>query len=198
MAMLTENHDALSAGPTDVRRGNAATEIVTRVASTKGVAGNEPTLSAELAALATMAYSDLHLAWRRHYRAIPPKKISRDILKLGIAWKIQENRFGGLGVSVKRQIAELARIMETDSDLAKPRTISCKPGARLLRAWDGVTHEVVVVEDGFLWAGKTWRSLSAIAREMTGTRWSGPRFFGLNATAEQDSSGESSKVSGHE
>ena len=98
----------------------------------------------------------------------------------------------------KRQIAELARTMEAKSDLAMPRAISLKSGARLLRAWNGVTHEVLIVEDGFLWAGKTWRSLSAIAREITGTRWSDPRFFGLIATTESDTSDQKSKVSDHE
>ena len=58
--------------------------------------------------------------------------------------------------------------------------MSLKPGARLVRAWGGETHEVLVVENGFVWRGKTWASLSVIAREMTGTRWSGPRFFGLD------------------
>ena len=129
-----------------------------------------------------MTYAELHLAWRRCYRAVPPKKMSRDILELGIAWKIQENKLGGLAAAAKRQIGELARTMGAKSDLAKPRAISLKPGARLLRAWNGVTHEVMVGEDGFQWAGRTWRSLSVIAREITGTRWSGPRFFGLTMT----------------
>ena len=189
MAMLTEHQMVPIAGPTGALLDDAAAEIVSRVGGTQSHAGNESSLSSELAAIATMTYSELHLAWRRHYRAVPPKKMSRDILELGIAWKIQENKLGGLGAAVKRQIAELARTMEAKSDLAKPRAISLKPGARLLRAWDGVTHEVLVVEDGFLWAGKTWRSLSAIAREITGTRWSGPRFFGLTATTESDASG---------
>ena len=79
-----------------------------------------------------MTYSELHLAWRRHYRSVPPKKMSRDILELGVAWKIQENKLGGLGAAVKRQIAELARTMEAKSDLAKPRAVSPKLGARLL------------------------------------------------------------------
>lgn len=196
MTMRAENHDAMSAGPTNARHGKA--EVVTRVASTQNQAGNEPTLSAELAALATMRYSDLHQAWRRYYRSVPPKKMSRDILELGVALKIQENRHGGLGASVRRQIAALARTMETKSDLAKPRAVSPKPGARLLRTWEGVTHEVMVGEDGFHWAGKSWRSLSAIAREITGTRWSGPRFFGLNATVESNASEQKAKVSDHE
>ena len=145
-----------------------------------------------------MTYTELHLAWRRHYRAVPPKKMGRDILELGIAWKIQENKLGGLGAAVKRQISELARTMEAKSDLAKPRAITLKSGARLLRTWEGVTHEVLVVEDGFLWAGRTWRSLSVIAREITGTRWSGPRFFGLKLTTDSNVSEPKAGVSDHE
>ncbi len=113
------------------------------------------------------------------YRPHPPKRLSRDLLELGVAWKQQEQVLGGPGTSVNRQIAELARTMETKADLSKSRAISLKPGARLLRSWGGETHEVLVIEEGFVWIGRTWRSLSAIAREMTGTRWSGPRFFGL-------------------
>ncbi len=100
-------------------------------------------------------------------------------LELGVAWKMQERVLGGLSAATKRQLAELARSMATKSDLAKARTVTLRPGARLVRDWGGETHEILIVEDGFLWRGKTWRSLSAIAREMTGTHWSGPRFFGL-------------------
>jgi hypothetical protein len=137
-------------------------------------------LAAEMAALAGLTATDLRAEWRRLYRTHPPKKLSRDLLELGVAWKLQERAMGGLSAFNKRQLAELAQTMEAKSDLAKARKVSLKPGARLLRAWGGETHEVVVVEDGFLWRGKTWASLSAIAREMTGTRWSGPRFFGLH------------------
>ena len=198
MAMFTGHQMVPIANPTGAGIDNAAAEIVSRVGGMQSHAGNENSLSSELAAIAVMTYAELHVAWRRHYRAVPPKKMSRDILELGIAWKIQENKLGGLGAAVKRQIADLARTMETKSDLTKPRTIKCKPGARLLRTWEGVTHEVMVVDEGFIWAGTTWRSLSAIAREITGTRWSGPRFFGLTATTEPDTSNQKSKVCDHE
>lgn len=198
MAMLREHQIVSSADLVDAQQGNDAAENVTRVAGTQNQTGNESPFSSELAAIAMMTYSELHFAWRRHYRSVPPKKISRDILQLGIAWKIQESRLGGLSVSIKRQIAGLARTMKAKSGLAKPRAVSPKPGARFLRAWEGVTHEVMVVEDGFLWAGKTWASLSAIAREMTGTRWSGPRFFGLIATTESNASEQKAKASDHE
>ena len=81
--------------------------------------------------------------------------------------------------------------MESKSDLAKPRSASLKRGARLVRTWGGETHEVLVVEDGFLWRGQTWRSLSVIAREMTGTNWSGPRFFGLGKAKAEPAAGDS-------
>lgn len=103
---------------------------------------------------------------------------------------------GGLSAATKRQLAELAQTMATKSDLAKARKVTLKPGARLVRAWGGETHEVLVVEDGFLWQGKTWRSLSVIAREMTGTHWSGPRFFGLVATTTK--SGAPAETEGHD
>jgi len=136
-------------------------------------------VEAELAALENMNAPDLRKEWARLYRSHPPKKLSRDLLQLGVAWKLQERAFGGLSGVTKRQIEDLSRTIATTSDLAKARTVSLRLGARLIREWNGETHEVLVVEDGFRWRGKTWRSLSSIAREMTGTHWSGPRFFGI-------------------
>ncbi len=140
------------------------------------------TLNAQLAALSEMDAPALRAEWRRLYRTHPPKLLRRDLLQLGVAWKLQERALGGLSAATKRQLDELARTMARNSDLAKARKVTLKPGARLIREWNGETHEVLVVEDGFLWQGKTWRSLSVIAREMTGTQWSGPRFFGLTDT----------------
>ena len=133
-----------------------------------------------VAALGKVTHAELRFEWRRLYRTHPPKKLSRDLLELGVAWKLQERAQGGLSAANKRQLDDLARTMETKSDLAKTRRVTLKPGARLVRAWGGETHEVLVVEDGFVWRGKTWGSLSVIARAITRTRWSGPRFFGLD------------------
>jgi len=138
-------------------------------------------LHAQLAALAVMDAPALRTEWRRLYRVHPPKLLRRDLLQLGVAWKLQERVLGGLSAATKRQLAELARTMAAKSDLSRARKVSLKPGARLIREWNGETHEVLVVEDGFQWRGTTWRSLSVIAREMTGTQWSDPRFFGLRA-----------------
>jgi len=136
-------------------------------------------LAANLSALSEMNAAELRAEWRRLYRAHPPRTLRRDLLELGVAWKLQERVLGGISATTKRQLCELARTMAEKSDLPAARTAVLRPGARLIREWNGETHEVLVVEDGFLWRDKTWRSLSAIAREMTGTHWSGPRFFGI-------------------
>lgn len=136
-------------------------------------------LAADLAGLPDRSYAELQAEWRRLYRAPPPKKLSRDVLELAIAWKLQEAALGGLSAAAKRQLEALAQSMATGGDIAQPRAVSLKLGARLVREWNGETHDVLVVEGGFRWRGERWPSLSAIAREITGTRWSGPRFFGL-------------------
>jgi hypothetical protein len=104
------------------------------IVSARTPADNEA-LAAEMAALAGMTAADLRAEWRRLYRAHPPKKLSRDLLELAVAWKLQERALGDLSAITKRQLAELAQTMEAKSDLAKARKVSLKPGARLLRAW---------------------------------------------------------------
>jgi hypothetical protein len=141
-------------------------------------------LAARLQALEQMDYAALRAEWRRLYRAHPPKRVARDLLVLGVAWKLQERAYGGLSAAMKRRLAELAKTMDEKGDLAKARVVRLKPGAKLVREWRGETHDVLVLEDGFQWRGQRWRSLSAIAREISGTHWSGPRFFGLQAKAE--------------
>ena len=143
------------------------------------------TVAARLQALEQMDYAALRREWRRLYRAQPPKRVARDLLMLGVAWRIQEQVYGGLGAATKRRLANLAKSMERDGDVTRNRVARLKPGAKLLREWRGETHTVTVVEDGFEWNGRQWRSLSAIAQLITGVHWSGPRFFGLSDKARQ-------------
>ena len=133
---------------------------------------------AGLGALAQMDAAALRHEWRRLFRTQPPK-LSREMLELAVAWKLQERSLGGLSAVAKRRLAEAAGTLATKSEAAQARRARPKPGARLLRRWGGEIHEIAVVEDGFTWRGRTWTSLSAIARAITGARWSGPRFFGL-------------------
>ncbi len=129
--------------------------------------------------LADLDTTVLRREWRRLYRSHPPLHIRRDLLVLAIAWKLQEKVHGGLTAAQKRRLAGIAEDLRKTGDLSAGPAIRMKPGLRLVREWRGETHTVLVLEDGFEWNGNRRRSLSAIAREITGTHWSGPRFFGL-------------------
>ncbi|MEM8658416.1 MAG: DUF2924 domain-containing protein [Pseudomonadota bacterium] len=122
--------------------------------------------------VAELDRSALLEAWRRTFSEPPPKRLSSPFLRRFIAFEIQAQRLGGLTRQVRRQL-------DRSSISDAPRPIPLTPGGRLLREWNGTTHRIDVVEDGFLWQGHRYRSLSAVARAITGARWSGPRFFGL-------------------
>jgi hypothetical protein len=135
-------------------------------------------LAAELARLSAATIFELRGEWRRLHRTPPPKRLSRDLLIRGITYKLQERRFGGLSPSVTRTLARLNR-KPLRSDAPPAPGIQLKPGTRLVRDWRGVTHTVLIHADGVEWNGRRYRSLTVIAREITGAHWSGPRFFGL-------------------
>ena len=140
----------------------------------------------EIIALETLATKKLHKQWRRHYHSEPPTGLSRDLLIRAIASKIQERMHGGLPQSVKRKLRTLAEQLETGNVKFNPSTM-LKPGTNLVREWGGRTHTVIVLEDGFGYGGKSYRSLSMVARKITGARWSGPRFFGILQSAKPPS-----------
>ena len=111
-----------------------------------------------------------------------PASLGRDILALGIAYARQERRYGGLsqtGRQGTRPAARHVRFVTTAPIRPSPATPLPRTGTILVREWHGTTHHVTVVDDGFLWNGKPHRSLSSIARAITGTTWNGPRFFGM-------------------
>jgi len=132
-----------------------------------------------LADLETLDRAALLAAWRQLFGSPAPKKISRPLLLRFLAFELQARERGGLPKSV---LADLARSGRAGKP-ARPTSPRLKPGGRLLREWNGVTHVVEVTPEGYLWRGTTYRSLSAIARAITGAHWSGPRFFGLGREA---------------
>jgi hypothetical protein len=135
-------------------------------------------IAAELARLEALTNFELRHEWRRLHGMQPPKSLSRDLLLRGITYKIQERAFGGLSKSVLRKLSEA--LPEARSNSVRPATaVRAKVGTRLVREWNGQTHTVLVHEDGIVWRGKLYRSLSVVAREITGAHWSGPRFFAL-------------------
>ena len=139
-------------------------------------------LSDRLAALAGLSLADLRLEWRRLYRAEPPR-LSRDIMMRAIAYRLQEIAHGGLSKVTQRRLMTLSNQLETAGRITPLTGPRIKPGARLVREWRGRTHTGCVIDDGFEFQGKTYRSLTKIARDITGAQWSGPRFFGLTKTS---------------
>src|SRR5271163_3787605 len=136
-----------------------------------------------LAQLSTLTIFELRGEWRRLHRAPPPMRLSRDLMIRAIIYKLQERAYGGLSRAAARKL-EQARAARRSRGTAKPaQPISLKPGTRLVREWRGVTHTVLVQADGIEWRGRRYRSLSVVAREITGAHWSGPRFFGLRKPA---------------
>jgi hypothetical protein len=121
---------------------------------------------------------ELRREWRRLYRSEPPK-ISRDLLIRGIGYRLQEIQHGGLGKTTLRKLKTLAKMLRATGRVAPDLGLSLKPGARLVREWHGRTHTVTVTEDGFIYTGMSYPSLTKVAKKITGARWSGPRFFGL-------------------
>ncbi|MBY0558538.1 DUF2924 domain-containing protein [Hyphomicrobium sp.] len=140
-------------------------------------------IAAELSRLEALTNFELRGEWRRLQGMQPPKSLSRDLLLRGITYKIQERAFGGLSKSIVRKLSGATSGALLDADPKAPCVkairISVKVGTRLVREWNGQTHTVLVHADGVEWCGKRYRSLSVVAREITGAHWSGPRFFGL-------------------
>lgn len=130
----------------------------------------------KLTDLETAERSALIEAWGRVFATPVPKGLSKSLMRRFLAMELQTKASGGLSASVKRALAQ------PPDQRAPVAHNALKPGGRLLREWNGNTHVVDVTDDGFLWNGQRYRSLSAIARHITGAHWSGPRFFGLTGT----------------
>ncbi len=167
-------HSLVSRRSLQVQAGPVTTSAVTAARSKTA-----DDVDRSLRALVDMNGAELRVQWRRLYRSDPPRRVTHELLALALAWKIQERAYGGLTVSIKRRLLSLVSTLEQGGDLAGTCSVDLKPGARLMREWQGQTYSVEVVEEGFLYRGGQYRSLSAIARAITGTRWSGRRFFGL-------------------
>ena len=135
-------------------------------------------VSRGLEALCDLTPDELRKEWRRLYRSQPPR-LSRDLLVRAISYRIQELCYGGLSKATSRKLAALMQARGAGAEATLEGMERIRVGTRLVREWNGRTHTVMVEENGFSYAGQNYRSLTAVARNITGARWSGPRFFGL-------------------
>lgn len=146
----------------------------------------DQTVLSRLAALKAMSVKELKVEWEKLIGTAAPNN-SRAFLELRIAYRLQELTYGGPDRDTRRMLELLADEVEGHNrrkhQIADPRNPVA--GTKLLRKWDGIEHTVTVLKDGFDWKGRRFKSLSAVAREITGTRWNGYRFFGLRERMQE-------------
>jgi hypothetical protein len=143
-----------------------------------------------LARLPELDLSELRQQWRALYKSEASAHLSRELLLRAVAYRMQEVALGGLRPERQRQLRQLAEQFNETGEIRRRTRVELKSGTRLVREWQGRTYEVLVLDDGLSWQGTHYGSLSAVARKITGTPWSGPLFFGLkqNRSATQSPS----------
>jgi|SRR5262245_6280323 len=152
---------------------------------------NTRAIERKLDRIRSLGLEELRLEWRRLYLRNAPK-ISRDLLVLGLGYRLQEIEHGGLGKAARRKLQTIAKALRKTGRVGATSSLSLKPGARLVREWRGRVHTVTVTDDGFEYSGTSYSSLTKIANKITRGHWSGPRFFGLPA-ARKDRSGKGTR-----
>ena len=135
-------------------------------------------ISARIAQLPSKSRAELVKLWDETFSDPPPAKLRKELMVPILAYRIQELAFGGLSNSARKRLAELVganRGRRPSKRSVDEPVASC---AKLIRSWQGEVHEVLIIEDGYLYRGEHFQKLSPIAKRITGTQWSGPAFFG--------------------
>jgi hypothetical protein len=160
--------------------GTAARQKSDEPSSSIGQAANRHVLNEEARSrLLTLDIGELRQQWRGLYKTQAPRHFGRELLVRAVAYRMQELARGGLRPEPQRQLRRVALQFKETGDATMRARAELKPGTRLVREWHGRSYDVLVLDDGFSWQGTRYRSLSAIARQITGTAWSGPLFFGV-------------------
>jgi hypothetical protein len=141
----------------------------------------DSSIAERLSSLPELGKATLCDLWKQLFKTSAPPKLRRDLMIPILAYRIQEQAFGSLSADSRRRLRHLARVFEADPNAGIPSVPGIKAGTRLVRQWRGQVHVVNVEEKDFEYKGARYQSLSEIARLITGTRWSGPLFFGLKA-----------------
>ena len=142
-------------------------------------------LSAQIENLRTLGPEELDQSWRALFGIDRPRRVCGDLLIKALGYRLQEEAIGGLKPSTRRLLERWGRNGSERGPSVEPVRARLKAGTVLVREWHGVPHRVTVLEDGFDFHGERFRSLSEIARKITGVRWSGPLFFGLKSSARE-------------
>ena len=154
----------------------------------RGLLLDRQDVEAEIDRVRSLGFDELRVLWRTTFRSSPPGAFTKDLLARFLCWHIQEQAFGGLDPGCEKLLDSLARRGKGGAGADRPRRL--KPGTVLVREYQGERHTVTVLPDGFLWREGTYKSLTTIARAITGTAWSGPRFFGVRSDLNGSPNGD--------
>jgi len=146
-------------------------------------------LAAALDAISSLGPKELDAQWKALYGSDPPDRLRRPLMIQALAYRLQEQALGGLKPATRRLLRSIAGDAGTRRPIATPAQRPIAAGAILIREWHGTKHQVTALKDGFMFRGKRFQSLSKIAGEITGTRWSGPLFFGLKSSRQEEEHG---------
>ena len=138
-----------------------------------------PELDDELRQVAAEPKALLRVRYRGLFGREPPRAFGPDLLRRSVAQRMQENAHGGLSKATQRELDRLVALLIAKPDAPLTVARRARSGTVLVRDWKGKSHRVMIMEEGFGYDGRTYSNLSEIARLITGTRWNGPRFFGL-------------------
>ena len=143
-------------------------------------------ITSRLRSLPTLEKGELQSEWQRLFGRPAPAPLRKDLLIRVLAYRMQEVAYGGLKPATRKRLQQLAKTIAENPRAPISSAPSIKPGTRLVREWNGKPNVVTVLEEGFEYSGKRYGSLSEIARLITGTRWSGPLFFGLKSNRAKE------------
>lgn len=147
---------------------------------TAGPNADGAAIRTEIVRIRSLKIDDLRALWRKTFKKEAPQALTKDLVARMLTWRLQEQTFGGIDRATLKILELYAKGQPAEAQ--RPRRL--KPGTELVREYQGERHTVIVMTEGFAWRGTTYKSLTTIAKAITGTNWNGPRFFGLRGAME--------------
>jgi Protein of unknown function (DUF2924) len=154
---------------------------------------DETALEAEIARLPDLGHDELRKRWKLLFGRSAPKSLRRKFMARAVAYQMQVAAYGGLSAATKRRLREIAVAISNGDRTGVISGIHIKPGTQLIRQWQNTAHTVMVLDEGFALDGRTYKSLSAVAKVITGTNWNGYAFFGIKRAARGNKAAAGSK-----
>ena len=154
---------------------------------------DEAALEAEITRLPDLRHDELRARWKLLFGRPAPKSLRRKFMARAVAYQMQVAAYGGLSAATRRRLREIATAVRNGDRNGVLGGVQIRPGTQLIRQWQNTTHTVMVLDDGFALDGRTYKSLSAVAKIITGTNWNGYAFFGIKRSVRGNKAAAGSK-----